>query len=209
MAREIIKEGWEKIPCAICNNTLTHKATCGCGCGQIIPIKYSHIRHKRCPEFLTFQHMLRWLAVYNTGKPHPEWRKQKQSQTHSTPKFINQMRAYWNTPEYRNKVMKMIHKRPTEPERYVDAILQLNFPHEWKYVGDGKVWIEGKNPDFINCNGKKIVIEFNGYKPKHTPERDKAKTEYYMKYGFKVINLNYEDIRSENILIERIKWQNQ
>ena len=52
---------------------------------------------------------------------------------------------------------------PTNDEKYLDAILQLNFPHEWKYVGDGNFWIEGRNPDFVNCNGKKIVIEYNGF----------------------------------------------
>jgi len=32
----------------------------------------------------------------------------------------------------------------------------------YKYVGDGQVWIAKKNPDFININGKKEVIELLG-----------------------------------------------
>lgn len=92
--------------------------------------------------------------------------------------------------------------KPSNPERYLDAILQLNFPHEWRYTGDGKILIEGKNPDFVNINGRKILIEYNGFYT-HTPEKDKQKTEHYAKYGWTTINLYPIDLKEE-IIIKKV-----
>ena len=124
---------------------------------------------------------------------------------------INRMkisaRQVWSNPEYAESRFRKLGIKPNQDELYLDAILQLNFPKEWKYVGDGKVWIEGKNPDFINCNGKKIVIEYNGYKGhgQHTLEKDQAKTEHYAKYGFKTINIYPKELKNESLLVETIK----
>lgn len=65
--------------------------------------------------------------------------------------------------EQLRKIRKNIMK-PTKPERIFREICQRNnLP--FRYVGDGQLWI-GKdkklNPDFVECNGKKIVIEIFG-----------------------------------------------
>ena len=81
-------------------------------------------------------------------------------------------------------------RRPTKTETLLDKWLQKDFPGEWKYVGDGEVRIGTKNPDFINVNGKKAVIELFGYYW-HGPAKISGGTrsetgtiEYYKKYGF-------------------------
>jgi len=53
----------------------------------------------------------------------------------------------------------------------------------YKYVGDGQIWIGHHNPDFINTNHRKQVIEvFGSY---WHPLFDEAKLrEYYKQYGF-------------------------
>lgn len=69
------------------------------------------------------------------------------------------------------------------------------FPNEYRFVGDGSFWIGGKNPDFINVNGQKKIIEmFGDYwhsrevtgtsKRSHLQERIK----HFAKYGFKDLN---------------------
>jgi hypothetical protein len=110
----------------------------------------------------------------------------------------------WQNPEYASARLKQFGVKPNGEEMYLDAILQLHFPHEWKYVGDGKFWIEGKNPDFVNVNGKKILIEYNGYKRTHTVEYDKRKTEHYAKYGWMTINLYPKDLR-EDVIIQKVR----
>lgn len=42
-------------------------------------------------------------------------------------------------------------------KKFSDIVLNNNLPY--KFVGNGKFFIENKNPDFINTNGEKIAIE--------------------------------------------------
>jgi len=53
-------------------------------------------------------------------------------------------------------------RRPNKQERHLEEILDKYFPKEWKFVGDGSVILFGLNPDFINCNGQKKIIEVFG-----------------------------------------------
>jgi len=58
----------------------------------------------------------------------------------------------------RRKALKSLRQRPTKPEqRFIEIIKNHNFP--FKYTGDGEVFIGSLNPDFINKNGEKQVIE--------------------------------------------------
>lgn len=72
------------------------------------------------------------------------------------------MKQLWRDPEYAQRLSEAQHRKPNETEQLLQTILNEYFPNEWKYVGDGQVWIEGKNPDFINIDGKKQVIEMFG-----------------------------------------------
>ena len=65
----------------------------------------------------------------------------------------------WKNPKWVRKVRK--NKKPTEPERkLIDIIRKYDLP--FKYVGDGSVIIYSLNPDFIEYNGKKKIIEVFG-----------------------------------------------
>lgn len=67
----------------------------------------------------------------------------------------------------RSCAMKAIRKKiciprhHTKPELIFEQICKNNnLP--FKYTGDGNFWIHNINPDFVNCNGKKIAIEIFG-----------------------------------------------
>jgi len=67
----------------------------------------------------------------------------------------------------RSCAMKAIRKKigipthHTKPELIFEQICKKNnLP--FKYTGDGDFWIHNINPDFINCNGKKIAVEIFG-----------------------------------------------
>jgi hypothetical protein len=51
---------------------------------------------------------------------------------------------------------------PNKPESIILSILEQLYPNEYRFVGDGKVVIAGKIPDFININGQKKIIELFG-----------------------------------------------
>jgi hypothetical protein len=74
-------------------------------------------------------------------------------------------------------VLAAVARRPTRPEqRVIDVIANYDLP--LKYTGDGSFIIAGLNPDFINCNGKKIAIEvFGDYWHKERAGKSAASTE--------------------------------
>lgn len=72
------------------------------------------------------------------------------------------MLELWKDPEYVKKVMNNANIRPNKPETIILNLLENLFPGEWKYTGDFSFMINGKNPDFVNCNGQKKIIELFG-----------------------------------------------
>lgn len=73
----------------------------------------------------------------------------------------------------------------------------------YKFVGNGDIWIGNANPDFININGKKIVIEVYGrfFKRDHYGSEKKyiiTRTRQYKKYGYKVLFFNDVVVRSRD-----------
>lgn len=103
----------------------------------------------------------------------------------------------WKAPGYAKKMFKAMWTRPTKPEIKMLALLESLFPGEYKYVGDGDVWIAGKNPDFINVNGQKKIIEvFGDYWHRNDKPSDRMKI--FEPYGYKTLviweSTLYEDI---------------
>ena len=99
----------------------------------------------------------------NKGKSHPgykptpeECRRRSEAST----------RAYWSkSEEERNafvaRVVRAIRRKPTNPEkRLIEILTELSLPYA--YVGNGKLVINGLNPDFANVNGQKKLIELFG-----------------------------------------------
>jgi len=96
----------------------------------------------------------------------------------------------------------------TKPERIFEALCKKN-NLLFKYTGDGSFWI-GKNPsvnpDFIECNGKKIAVEIFSYW--HDPLKRHCKVPYsgtykgrkkiLKKYGWKLIVFWQEDLERED-----------
>ena len=58
-------------------------------------------------------------------------------------------------------------------------------PNEWRYVGDGSVWIAGKNPDFIHKVERRVIELFGSYW--HKKEEEKERVSHFEKYGFECI----------------------
>ena len=64
------------------------------------------------------------------------------------------MKKLWKDSEFAKKVM---HRRiPSYPEQmYMDYCKMVG--KDMRYVGDGTLVIDGKNPDFIDSTGKKLI----------------------------------------------------
>lgn len=166
------------------------------------------------------------ISIANTGKKHPhsEETKRKMSITRTGKKrlpFSSEWRKnigitvknYWRDPTFAQMMFKAQNRKPTQPELYLDAILQLHFPHEYKYTGDGAFSINGRYPDFTDCNGQKKCISFNGFRYTktdgevrgHTVDLDKKYDEDLLEFGYTNLNLDYPDLIDENRLIKKVK----
>ena len=95
--------------------------------------------------------------------------------------------------------------KPTSIEvRFIKLCKECKLPY--RYVGDFQVWINGKNPDFINTSGEKKIIElFGNYW--HKPEDENTLTDHYGKYGFKTLIIWEDELKnlSDDELINVVK----
>ena len=140
---------------------------------------------------------MRSLSTSHIGKRHPEEQKEKMRQA---------ALRLWSNPEYYNRQIRAVVRgriKPSRPELFLTSFLQETFPSEWKYVGNGEVVIARKNPDFININGQKKIIEFNGFYT-HTKQEEIAREKLFLEYGFKTLFLHYPDLRDEEGLRQKI-----
>jgi G:T-mismatch repair DNA endonuclease (very short patch repair protein) len=92
-----------------------------------------------------------------------------------------------------------IKREPNAAERWLINLLeQSRLP--FKYVGDGQMWLENRNPDFIATNGLKLVIEIFGTYW-HAVADVQQRTEHYKTLGFNSLILwDYELTDSLQIL---------
>ena len=102
----------------------------------------------------------------------------------------------------------------TKPElRFMGICEKRNLP--FRYTGDGAFWIGRINPDFVECNGKKIAVDvFGDYW--HSPlfRQDMTQTRTYegrkkvlSMYGWGLVVFWESELKSENaekIVLKRL-----
>jgi len=81
-----------------------------------------------------------------------------------------------------SKIAKSLGIKPNNVEIKLYNTLQEHFPNDWKYVGDGSLWIGGKNPDFVSKNEQKVIEMFGDYW--HKGENPEDRIEHFKKYGY-------------------------
>lgn len=102
-----------------------------------------------------------------------------------------------------DRLRKLAAERPNKSEVALAKVIERNrLPY--RYTGDGSVWIGGRNPDFINVNGKKQLIELFG---EHWhPIFDVAeKVNLYKEYGFDCLIIWEEELKDEEKLVKKLK----
>lgn len=143
---------------------------------------------------------------------------------HTDPEYMKNQyvaaKKRWANPVYREKQLKAIFKglnlRPNKPESLIIKLLQEWLPNEYKYTGDGSVWIGYKNPDFVNINGQKKIIEYFGAYP-HGPKRtgrinkeeENQRINHFAKYGYQTLIIWEHELEDVEELKKRILLFNQ
>lgn len=104
----------------------------------------------------------------------------------------------WENPIWKEMVLKKVFEsnafKPNRLENKFDLFLQNNFPNQFDFVGDGKIFIGGKVPDWFSTDGKKIIIElFGNYfhsesvKQRTKKQEEDQRIDHFKKYGYKTL----------------------
>jgi len=119
----------------------------------------------------------RKIGEAHKGMHHTEESKKQMSESH---------KRNFQDPKYANNYARKFIKRPTKPELITKELLNTLCPDEWKYVGNGGVYFGRCNPDFINVNGQKKIIEVFG-EYWHRDRTNKPIPYYQTEEGRKVV----------------------
>jgi len=110
----------------------------------------------------------------------------------------------WQNEEFVKMMYKTCAKKPNKAENFILNLLNELYPNEWKYTGDFSVVINGKNPDFINVNGQKKIIEFFGdYWHQGEDPKDRAKV--FAPFGYETLVVWESELKNMDSVVSRIK----
>ena len=156
--------------------------SCACKGGR----SYAYGKH---PSEITKAKMSK-AHPHNTGKNSPHWKGGKikkicqycGDEFKIDPSGTKRGRGKYCSPSCSRKGRKGFPTHHTKPELIFEQICK-KYNLQYKYTGDGSFWI-GKNPavnpDFVECNGKKIAVEIFSYW--HDPLKRHCKVPYSQTY---------------------------
>jgi len=140
------------------------------------------------------------------GKHHSLDFRRRQSEI-----MAQRSKQLWRDPEWRQRTIAASFagrsRKPNKLEKkLIELITEASLP--FKYTGDGSVIIHGFVPDFIECNGQKLIIElFGDYW--HTKADMRKKAGAYNHYGYNTLFIWEHELKEDGeAIIRKIKaWE--
>lgn len=102
-------------------------------------------------------------------------------------------------------MLKTLYRRGqtiSNEEKQLNNILQSEFSNQWKFVGDWSFNIGTKCPDFISCQGKKVIELWGNYWHRNDNPRDRI--EYFKQYGYDCLIIWAHELRDVFALKNKI-----
>ena len=110
----------------------------------------------------------------------------------------------WIDPAYQKKMAKAFAIKPNKPETALLNLLNQLFPQEYKYVGDFQFFLGGKNPDFMNVDGRKSLIELYGtYWHRNDDPQDRI--DHFKQYGFSTLIVWENELKDQEALVNKLQ----
>ena len=161
---------------------------------------------------------LKGRQAWNISKPLSDTHKLHLSISHKTSKIIhsttyhtnqsNALKAYYARITYEHKSARLSCTQPSSFEVRVQDVLDANHL-PFTYIGDGRLWINGKNPDFKH-DSLPVLIEVYGiwHKERNYEEiRSRCLSDYYVVFlpEHDVTGFNWKERCVDKILQQCIK----
>lgn len=107
--------------------------------------------------------------------------------------------------EWMRRVAKSNALHPSTPEIQLKNILDICFPNEFTYTGDGKAGIVIGNmiPDFYSDSKKKVIEVFGDYW--HSGENPINRISNYKKFGFDCLVIWEHELKNKKKVIEEVR----
>lgn len=126
------------------------------------------------------------------GKLHTDETKCRMSKTH---------KQLWNDPSY---TKRMCHRRiPSKPEIvFCELCMKSDLP--FQFVGDGKLWIGGKNPDFVGTIDDRKLIEIWGdfY---HRGQNPDERIQFFIDRGYSCLVIWASELKDSDTLVTKVR----
>jgi hypothetical protein len=117
---------------------------------------------------------------------------------------IAKKKMFQEDADYVHKMAKAWSIKPNKPETLMLELLNDLYPGQWKYTGDFSFTINGKSPDFTNCNGKKRLIEvFGDYWHRGQNPQDRIDT--FKPFGFETLVIWERELNDIDAVAEKIR----
>jgi len=119
-------------------------------------------------------------------------------------KLSESQKRKFKDPEFLNKYYKGMNTTPNKPEKKLFSLLENLYPGQWRYTGDFSFTINGKCPDFVNCNGQKKIIElFGDYW--HRGENPQDRINEFKPFGFETLVIWESEMKNIENVKNRIR----
>lgn len=116
----------------------------------------------------------------------------------------DRMKALHRDPIYMDKIWKALNIKPNKPETVILNLLNSLYPDEWKYTGDFSFTINGKSPDFVNCNGQKKIIElFGDYW--HRGQNPQDRIDAFKPFGYDTLVIWERELKQIESVVDKIR----
>jgi len=132
--------------------------------------------------------------LFKDKNNHPMYGKHHSGETKR--KISKSRKRNWEDPEYQKMQREAQNLKPNKPEQALMELLNKLFPNEYKYVGDYQFWLGGKNPDFMNINGQKKIIELYG-DWWHKGQDPQDRIDHFKQYGFDTSVIWEHELKNE------------
>lgn len=124
----------------------------------------------------------------------PVWRKKKSEM---------ELKRWKTDKAFAERMRVSRNAKPNKSEKFLGEFLEKMYPGEWKYTGDFSFMVNGKNPDFVNCNGKKLIIELFG-EPWHKGETQEDRAKFFSPFGYRTLVVWWEELKNAELLASKI-----